>query len=173
MFQGFADNGSAASNCLCLCSVRKREGVEANFHTEFVIVRDLVFVSRGGGGQAKGGKRRSPLPVLSGSPEKRIMGLGCGVRLSLSGFDHTIASSIEKQKNSAGQNRLSLLRSHYAHCLSPRFSSSSLFSPLTAFLSLSLLFRLFSSSRPPLFWPPPRPHTHTTIFVRTVNDIMH
>lgn len=75
------------------------------------------------------------------------MGLGCGVRLSLSGFDQTIASSIEKQKNSAGQYRLSLLRSHYAHCLSPRFSSSSLFSPLTAFLSRSLIFRLSSSSR--------------------------
>lgn len=127
-------------------------GGEASFHTEFVIVRDLAFVSRGRvGGWAKGGKRRGPLPVLSGSPEKRIMGLGCGVRLSLSGFDHTIASSIEKQKYSAGQNRLSLLRSHYAHCLSPRFSSFSLFSPLTAFLSLSLLFRLSSSSRPSLF----------------------
>lgn len=144
MFQGFADNGSVASNCFCLFSVRKGRKEKANFHTEFVIVRDLAFVSWVGGRRKGGKKKRGPLPVLSESPEKRIMGLGCGVRLSLSGFDHTIAGSIEKQKNSAGQNRLSLLRSHYAHCLSPHFSSSSLFSLLSQlFISITHIQTLF------------------------------
>lgn len=106
-----------------VCSVyEKGEKKKANFHTEIVIVRDLASVSRGGAGERE--KKRGPTPVLSGSLEKRIMGLGCGVRLRLCGFDHTIAGSIKKQKNSAGQNHLSLLRSHYAHCLSPCFSSS-------------------------------------------------
>lgn len=95
-------------------------------------------------------ERRGPLRVLSGSPERRIMGLGCGVGLSLSGFDHTIASSVKRHKNSAGQNRLSLLLSHYARHLSPHHSlfpflisflctvsSSSFFFSLPAFLSLS------------------------------------
>lgn len=143
-----------------VCSVyEKGEKKKANFHTEFVIVRDLAFVSRGG--QAKG-EKRGPLPVLSGSPEKRIMGLGCGVRLSLSGFDHTIASSIEKQKNSAGQNRLSLLRSHYAHCLSPRFSSSSLFfSSHSLFITVTHIHSFLLLAF--LFYDPPSPHTQLSL----------
>ena len=160
-----------------VCSVYEEgEKKKANFHTEFVIVRDLAFVSRGGcrkaavGGRGWGGVA---LPVLSGSPERRIMGLGCGVRHSLSGFDHTIASSIEKQKNSAGQNRLSLLRSHYAHCLSPHFSSSSLFFfshslfiSITHIQTLLLLTLLFYDTHTHTH---PHPHTHTL----SLNEIMH
>lgn len=93
------------------------------------------------------------------------MGLGCGVRLSLSGFDHTIASSIEKQKNSAGQNRLSLLRSHYAHCLSPRFSSSSLFfSSHSLFITVTHIQTLFFFL-PFSFMTPPPPHTRNYLCV--------
>lgn len=93
------------------------------------------------------------------------MGLGCGVGLSLSGFDHTIASSIKQHKNSAGQNRLSLLLSHYVHCLpphhslfpflisllcalssSPFFPSPSLFISLSITHALSFLLRTHSPS---------------------------
>lgn len=104
-------------------------------------------------------ERRGPLRVLSGSPEKRIMGLGCGVGLSLSGFDHTIASSVKQHKNSTGQNRLSLLLSHYARHLSPHHSlfpflisflctvssSSFFFSSPSLFISLSITHTLFFS----------------------------
>lgn len=45
-----------------VCSVYEKGGGgggrEANFHTEFVIVRDLAFVSRGGAG--KRGKEKRP-----------------------------------------------------------------------------------------------------------------
>lgn len=91
-----------------------------------------VLESREGGSvEEHERERRGPLRVLSGSPEKRIMGLGCGVGLSLSGFDHAIASSVKQHKNSAGQNRLSLLLSHYARHLSPHHS---LFPFLISFL---------------------------------------
>lgn len=94
------------------------------------------------------------------------MGLGCGVRLSLSGFDHTIASSIKKQKNSAGQNRLSLLHSHYAHCLSPRSVSRPLLffpSSCSLFISITHIQSLFFFS-PFSFMTPPQTHTHLFIY---------
>lgn len=121
-------------------------------------------------------ERRGPLRVLSGSPEKRIMGLGCSVGLSLSGFDHTIASSVKQHKNSVGQSRLSLLLFHYAHHLTPHHSlfpflisflcpdSSSFFSPsLFISLSPSLIFFFFSSSlrQPNTKCRHSLPHTHT------------
>lgn len=127
-------------------------------------------------------ERRGPLRVLSGSPEKRIMGLGCGVGLSLSGFDHTIASSVKQHKNSSGQNRPSLLLSHYARHLSPHHSlfpflisflctvsSSSLFFFLPAFLSLSpsLICSFFPSSslrQPNTKCTHTRSHTHSSSF---------
>lgn len=127
-------------------------------------------------------ERQGPLRALSGSPEKRIMGLGCGVGLSLSGFDHTIASSVKQHKNSAGQNRLSPLLSHYAHHLSPHHSlfpflisflctvsSSSFFLP--AFLSLSpsliLSFFFFSFSSSQAAQHKMHTHTHTHSLTHT------
>lgn len=98
------------------------------------------------------------------------MGLGCGVRLSLSGFDHTIASSIKKQKNSAGQNRLSLLHSHYAHCLSPRSVSR----PLLFFPSSCSLFLISITHIQSLFFFSPfsfmTPPTHTHLFIHLCED---
>lgn len=102
-------------------------------------------------------ERRGPRRVLSGSPEKRIMGLGCGVGLSLSGFDHTIASSVKQHKNSVGQNRLSPLLSHYARDLLPHHplffpvpsspflaqSHPLLLFLLSLFISLSITHALF------------------------------
>lgn len=124
-------------------------------------------------------ERRGPLRVLSGSPEKRIMGLGCSVGLSLSGFDHTIASSVKQHKNSVGQSRLSLLFFHYAHHLTPHHSlfpflisflcpdSSSFFFSQPFYLSLSITHILFFPP-PPLSGNPTQnadtlslPHTHT------------
>lgn len=69
-----------------------------------------------------------------GPRREGLWGWDAVLGLSLSGFDHSVASSVRQHKNIAGQNRLSLLLSHYAHCLSPhqpppplffRFSSRS------------------------------------------------
>lgn len=74
MFQGFADNGSAASDCFCLFSVRKgREKKRANFHTEFVIVRDLAFVSRGGAGERE---KKRPSACFIRVPGEKDYGAG-------------------------------------------------------------------------------------------------
>jgi len=133
---------------LCLYSTK------SSFHMEFVIVRDPVLSSGGSGGEHER-ERRGPLRVLSGSPERRIMGLGCGVGLSLCGFDHTIASSAKQHKNSTGQNCPSLLLFHYARHLSPHRSpfpflisflctiSFSSFFPPILFISLPITHLLF------------------------------
>lgn len=139
--------------------------------------------SSGGSVEEHERERRGPLRVLSGSPEKRIMVLGCGVRLGLPGFDHAIAGSVEQHKNSSGQNRLLLLLSHYArhlslhHSLFPFLisfyaqSHPRLFFFLPAFLSLSLspslMLSLFLSSssfsslrQPNTKWTHTHPCTH-------------
>lgn len=58
-----------------VCSVyEKREGKKANFHTEFVIVRDLAFVSRWGG--ERGGKKKRPSACFIRVPGEQDYGAG-------------------------------------------------------------------------------------------------
>lgn len=125
---------SYTQNCLLLV-VRPKELVSRGVRTQSLEWRKC----KENVGENDGGPQR----VLSGPPERGIIGLGCGVGLNLSGFDHIIASSTKKhtqKKQSGSEPPLS----HYALHLSFRFSSpflckdlSPFFPPLPAFLSHS------------------------------------
>lgn len=123
-------------------------------------------------------ERRGPLRVLSGSPERRIMVLGCGLWGSVFPGLITLLPTVPGgTKNGTGQNRPSPLLSHYVHHRSHRslFSVSHLFSLqrlipfsiflLTAFLSLSSsLICCFFPPSPPL---PGSLTKHTLVCVHT------
>lgn len=119
-------------------------------------------------------ERRGPLHVLSGSPEKRIMGLGCGVGLSLSGFDHAIASSVkaaQKQRGSepplaaplplCSPSLSSSLSLSVSHLLSLHSLILVFFFPPSLFISLSITHALFFSPPPLSGSPTQNAHTHS------------